>query len=66
VLKSPEKIFFTLTTFVKRPLAAACPGLPDNFSPVAKIFLAYDAGVCTLRTASGKDLLETAGSANRV
>jgi hypothetical protein len=62
----PAKDFFTLTTCIKGPVAAACRDLPDNFSPTMKIFLAYAAGVCTLRTASGKDRLATAGSANRV
>jgi hypothetical protein len=61
-----DKDYFALTTFIKGPLAAACRDVPDHDRRRTNIFLAYDAGVCTLRIASGKDRLETAGSANRV
>ena len=46
--------------------SAVCRLLLYNLTQELKIFLAYRAGVCTLRPASGKDRLATAGSANRV
>jgi hypothetical protein len=60
------KILLASTCTVNWQKTAGCRSILNNRTVQLKFVLASDARIRTLRIASGKDWLETAGSANRV